>query len=70
MDGNAWELVEEEPKEANRSKSRSPSRSTRVGSEARFEFEGKEIDAEELSNIIDEQVRHECEQRTKRGKLV
>uniref|UniRef100_A0A914CL63 Uncharacterized protein n=1 Tax=Acrobeloides nanus TaxID=290746 RepID=A0A914CL63_9BILA len=72
MDGNAWELVEEEPKKERQRQSRSPSKDRQSklsrASETRFEFAGQEVDAEELSMIIDEQIKKESERRTQRGK--
>ncbi|KAH7727546.1 CRE-UNC-93 protein [Aphelenchoides avenae] len=76
MDGNAWDLVEEEPKESHpgsraRSPSLPPSRvGSRLGSHAEvvYEFEGDAINAEDISNILDEEMRRESEKRSQRGK--
>ncbi|TMS35001.1 hypothetical protein L596_002488 [Steinernema carpocapsae] len=70
MDGNAWELVEEDKSRKGdaRKASRSPSGKSKLGSEFLFDIEGAEIDAEELSSIIDEHVRKESERRQLRGK--
>ena len=62
MDGNAWDLVEggEETSQTHK-RSRSPSDMSKIGSEAIF---GADIDAEELSHIINEDIR-ERSQRSK-----
>ena len=62
MDGNAWDLVEggEETSQTLK-RSRSPSDMSKIGSEAIF---GADIDAEELSHIINED-RRERSQRSK-----
>uniref|UniRef100_A0A1I7ZTL9 Potassium channel regulatory protein unc-93 n=1 Tax=Steinernema glaseri TaxID=37863 RepID=A0A1I7ZTL9_9BILA len=69
MDGNAWELVEEDKSRKGAGRvSRSPSSKSKIGSEFLFDIDQAEIDAEELSSIIDEHVRKESERRQMRGK--
>nr|AXS78267.1 putative potassium channel regulatory protein unc-93 [Anisakis simplex] len=67
--GNAWDLVQETPK-TQRQKSQSPSCRSRKSEKQLIDLDVDtvEIPPEELSMIIDEEVRRESERRTRRSR--